>query len=129
MNEYDNTNQGAVFPASNEKLIRSGKLNIEGIEERVTIVQVTTKTGKTVFEVYKKVGAVFINDNKRDEKDADMSGTVNFGNPKGDYMMWGRKRESKGGVPFTSLTIAPKGDGAKGSTSPSEKVDDEEIPF
>ena len=135
MTEYDNTNSGAVFPANNQKLIRQGTLNVEGKDENVAIVQTTTKTGKTVFEVYQKIGAVFINDRKRDEKDADMSGTVSF--VMGDYTMWGRKRESKSGMSFTSLSIAPKnpprdggdGYGMERDDNPASKDFEDEIPF
>ena len=123
------TVRGAAFPPRDEKLLRIGKLDMEGEDERVSIVQVTTKSGKTVFEIYKKIGAVFVNDRKRDEKDADMSGTIKT--DFGEYMMWGRKVEGKSGIPFTSLSIAPKKGGAspaKSEEAASRETEDE-VPF
>lgn len=106
MAEYDNTNTGALFPSENMKVVRQGRINVDGAEENFCLVQVQTKAGKTVFEVYQKVGAVFVNDRKRDEKDADMSGQMTVRDK--DFMVWGRKRESKNGLGFTAISIAGK---------------------
>lgn len=124
MAEYDNTNTGALFPAENMKVIRQGKIDIEGKEDDYCLCQVQTKNGHTIFEVYQKVGAVFINERKRDEKDADMSGTVTIEGT--DYMMWGRKRESKSGMAFTAISCAVKTSsaGASGKTSGSQYAED-----
>jgi len=129
--DYDNTNTGAMFNAEHMKIIRQGPLNVEGNERYFTICQTQTKTGKTVFEVYEKVGAIFANERKKTDKDPDMSGTVNLDGF--DYMMFGRKRQSKAGVPFTGINIAVKEDReGRGSTSeasvPAEDFNDD-IPF
>jgi hypothetical protein len=140
MTEYDNTNTGALFPAENMKVVRQGRINVDGAEENFCLVQVQTKAGKTVFEMYQKVGAVFANERKRDEKDADMSGSMTVRDK--EFMVWGRKRESKNGLGFTSVSVAGKkglgggsGNGANSQTkshqasggSAEEFADD--IPF
>jgi hypothetical protein len=144
MSEYDNTNTGALYPAEHMapvgraewddlKILRQGKVDIEGTESRMVLTQSTTRDGKTYFEVYqamaerglvaevtdrdgnkyfefyKKIGPIYPNDRKRTERDADMSGTVIPGDgSNGEYMIWGRKRETKSGVKMTSVSLAPK---------------------
>ena len=104
MTEYDDTNKGALFPAENQKIVRSGPVNINGSAEYCAIVQTTTKNGKTVFEFYQKIGAIFPNE-KRNENDADMSGSLET--KSGPMKVWGRKRQSKNGNDFTSISLAP----------------------
>ena len=144
MSDYDNTNSGALYPADNMKpigrkdwddlkIIRQGKVDVEGSESRMVITQSTSREGKTYFEVYQsvgdrilvaentdrngntyyeffqKVGPIYTNDRKRTDKDADMSGTITpNGGEMGEYMIWGRKRTTKSGDPMTSVSFAPK---------------------
>lgn len=144
MSDYDNTNSGALYPAEHMKpigrkdwddlkIIRQGKVDVEGSESRMVITQATSREGKTYFEVYqsvgdrvlvaevtdrdgntyfeffKKVGPIFTNDRKRTDKDADMSGTITPDDGSlGEYMIWGRKRTTKSGVAMTSVSFAPK---------------------
>ena len=89
MSEYDDTNRGALFPAEDQKIIRSGPVNIDGSQEHCAIVQTKTKSGKTIFEFYQKIGAIFPNE-KRNENDADMSG--NLETKSGPMKVWGRKK-------------------------------------
>lgn len=167
MSDYDNTNTGALYPAEHMKpfgraswddmkILRQGKVNVEGDENRMVITQSTSRDGKTYFEVYeaipdrglvvevtdrdgntffefyRKIGPIYANDRKRSDKDADMSGTVT---PKdgslGEYMIWGRKRETKSGVKMTSISIAPKE--KKAETPSSNHYDnntfDDDTPF
>tara|TARA_R100000329_G_C7539860_1_gene190565 strand:- start:62 stop:454 length:393 start_codon:yes stop_codon:yes gene_type:complete len=101
MSQYENS--GNLFPASNMKIVRHGKLDVEGADQEVIISQVTTKNNKTVFEVYRKIGAMFINTD--DEQDYDASGKIETEH--GEYMMWSRKRTDKNNNPFTRASIAP----------------------
>jgi len=133
--EYDNTNSGALFNAENQKLLRSGPVNINGNDEYMAIVQSKTRSGKTIFEVFQKVGVVFPNE-KRDENDADMSGNISNLKDGLEMKIWGRKRESKNGNPFTSISLAeatnkspyPANSDAVGQI-PTNSIPDEEIPF
>jgi len=103
--EYDNTNSGVLFPAENMKVIRKGPVDIEGKETDMMITQSQTRDGKAIFEVWQKAGPIFVNE-KRNENDADMSGSVQTEH--GEYKIWGRKRTSKKtGSPLTSVSLAP----------------------
>jgi hypothetical protein len=128
MSDYDDTNKGALFEAANQKVIRSGPMNFAGEDGKMAIIQTTTKHGKTVFEVYQKLGAVFPNE-KRDENDADMTGKLNLNGV--EFRIWGRKKVSKNNQSFTSISIAPKINGgvAKQSATIGQSVPDDEIPF
>jgi hypothetical protein len=131
MSDYDDTNRGALFNASNQKLIRRGPVNINGEPLEIAIVQTKTKNGKIVFEVYQKIGAVFTNDDKTSEKSPDMSGTVEFQNR--EWQMAGWKSEGRSGTPYTSVAISEKqtsdgGDGPPEWGGDSGDLDDE-IPF
>ena len=104
--EYDNTNSGALFGAENYKVIRQGKLDIEGQEENVCITQSEGRNGKTFIEVWVKAGNVWQND-KRTERDPDISGDVVLRGQ--DYKFYGRKRVSnRTGASFTAVNIDPK---------------------
>ena len=167
MTEYDNTNSGALYPAEHMKpvgradwddlkILRQGKVDVEGNESRMVITQSTSRDGKTYFEVYqaigervlvtevtdrdgntyfefyKKIGPIYANDRKRTERDADMSGTVIPGDGSGgEYMIWGRKRETKSGVKMTSVSLAPKERKSETPTSSSYQNNelDEDTPF
>ncbi len=134
MSEYDDTNRGALFPAEDQKIIRSGPVNIDGNQEHCAIVQTKTKSGKTIFEFYQKIGAIFPNE-KRNENDADMSG--NLETKSGPMKVWGRKKQSKNGNDYTAISLAPPLDAPRQSPMesdaagqiPSRRLEDDEIPF
>lgn len=126
-------NTGALFPAANCKILRQGPVNIQGKDENLMIVQVTTKDHQSFFEVYQKVGAIFTNDKKRDENDPDMSGEFDYG---GTIMkIWGRKKTAQtSGMKYTSISMAPKDanppadEPAEQAGAPDDYLEDE-IPF
>tara|TARA_R110000751_G_scaffold56451_4_gene120421 strand:+ start:4140 stop:4535 length:396 start_codon:yes stop_codon:yes gene_type:complete len=131
MTEYDNTNSGALFNTSNQKLLRSGPVNVEGSDETLCIIQTETKNGKTIFEVYQKVGAIFTND-KKSENSPDVGGTVTLSGT--EYFMNGWKKQSKNGNNFTSISLKqkdeqpPKDEATDwGNDAPADDLD--EIPF
>jgi len=62
--EYDNTNNGAVFePFPNNDFILEGKLDIEGAEHKLVVIRSTTKGGKVMLKCYTELCAMFENDN------------------------------------------------------------------
>ena len=140
---YDDTNRGALFPAENQQLVRSGPINIAGTNQFCAIVQTKTKNGKTVFEVYQKIGAVFPNSKKRNDDDYYMSGKVDL--PSGNQLIvWGRKKKSKNGNDYTAISLSEpkvedrytKQQGFKEMKkandhikSISSQIEDDEIPF
>ena len=67
MSEYDDTNRSAVFtPFDDQKFILQGKLNIDGKEYPVVVMQMTSKNGNKRLEIYQKMGALF--EDKEEEK-------------------------------------------------------------
>ncbi len=115
MAEYDNTNSGALFTPIETYLLKTGKINVEGDENYYSLTETTTKSGKKVYEVHMKVGAMFINDRKSKDTDPDISGSITKDGI--EYMVWGRKRESKTGTKFTSISLAEKTNQAKSESS------------
>ena len=56
MASYDNTNSGALFPANHMKVIRQGRIDIEGTGRFLHLVQCETPSGKIVLRCIKKSG-------------------------------------------------------------------------
>ena len=106
MNDYDRTNTGALFEPRYQKLIRYGRINIEGQEDSYAIVEVKTKSGKTVYELMKRVGALFPNEKKREGKrDPDTYGKLEHNENPITYNVSAWKKVGKNDEPFTSLSI------------------------
>ncbi|MEY4433318.1 MAG: hypothetical protein RLZZ44_1452, partial [Bacteroidota bacterium] len=85
-----------------------GFLTIDEEKMDLSIVQVVTKSGSTIFEVYEKIGAVFPNTKKRDGKDdPDMSGTIVFDGTEWNVSGW-KRISNKTGQEFTSLAAREK---------------------
>ena len=60
MSEYDNTNRGAGFPPyDEEKMVLTGKINVDGLDNDVIYVAATTKSGQRVLKIYQKMGIMF----------------------------------------------------------------------
>lgn len=119
MTEYDDTNQGALFAAAHCKIIRQGPVNMQGDDQHLAIVEVTTKDHQKFYEVYQKVGAIFTNDDKRNDDDPDMSGEINYHGL--EMKIWGRKRVgNKSGNKFTAISLAPKQGDSSGAHEPDE---------
>tara|TARA_R100001244_G_C5113137_1_gene121628 strand:+ start:57 stop:479 length:423 start_codon:yes stop_codon:yes gene_type:complete len=93
MAEYDNTNSGAAFkPFDTQRMILQGKLNIDGNDNKIVLVADQTKAGMKIVEVYKKMGVMFENDKKGNEKAPDYSGPID--NSKFKIAGWKRVKET-----------------------------------
>ena len=99
--QYDNTNSGLMFPADSMQVIRQGKIDIEGFDHNLILVQCKTAKGKTVYEIHKQVGVVFEADA---DKNFDSQGTIDVGD--GEYTVWLRKKTSKNKTPMTAVGLA-----------------------
>lgn len=107
MTQYDDTNRGALFPAANLEVFRQGKVNVEGTDRNVIIVQGVSKTGERYFQVYQQVGMVNANKQKKSDKSPDMIGDFETYD-KGMYTIFGYKRQSKSGMDYTQVSIDRK---------------------
>lgn len=119
MSTYDNTNRGAVFPPyESTKLILTGKANNDGNDESIAMIMSQTKDGKKIIDVYQKVGTLFENDKKGNEKAPDYTGPFS-----------GRRisawRAEKEGKKYMSLELSDKREQQGHSPSPVE----DSVPF
>lgn len=126
MSDYDNTNHGALWQAANRTLIRQGAVNFAGTDADVCIVKAITKTNKTIYEVYQKIGVVFVNENRSENAPA-MSGPVEFEGR--EFQMSGWAKKTRDDQPFTSIAVEPKGEQPDNSPGKQEPDDKDEIPF
>ena len=126
--QYDDNNRGAAFtPFPTQRMILQGKINIEGTDSKIVIVQDETKDGRSVMEVYQKLGVLFDNDKKGNENAPDYSGPIGDGNLR--MAAW---RKMKGDKPYLSMNVSPKqGGGAAPSTAqqPTPSLPDDDIPW
>lgn len=77
MADYDNTNRGAAFkPFPEQQLILQGKLNVMGEDGQVALIMAESRDGKKRIEVFQKIGCLFPNDKKGNEKAPDYSGPL-----------------------------------------------------
>lgn len=131
MSDRDDTNKGALFPTGDQQLLRNGPVHFGETEEKLAVIKVTTRNGKTVFEVYQKIGAVFANTNKDNDKAPDMSGNVTYDGL--EWRMAGWKEESAKGLQYTSVKLTPPEDEQQRDEGPGPGAgggsDDQEIPF
>ena len=134
MSDYDNTNRGAAFkPFDDQKFILQGKLDIDGKEYPIVVMQMTSKNGNKRLEVYQKMGAIFEEKDKTKENMPDYSGPLDMID--GNLQMAGWKGQSEKGH-YLSLKVserlAKKEEGVSTSASDTpvgtDSLDDE-VPF
>lgn len=130
MSEYDDTNRGAVFtPFDDQKFILQGKLNIEGKDYPVVVMQMTSKNGNKRLEVYQKMGALFEDKEKKNEKAPDYSGPLDLISDKLRIAGWRGMANEK---PYMSLQVSEKMATTEESSTPEPvkgEVIDDTIPF
>jgi hypothetical protein len=118
MAEYDDTNRGAAFtPFPTQQMILQGKLNLEGVDNKVILVKDKTKDGTEIIEVYQKMAAMFVNDKRGNEAAPDYSGPVGEkGSPNEKRIAgWRRMKDEK---PYMSFQISDKQQGGL----PNDKI-------
>jgi len=129
--EYDNTNKGAVFPpfSSDDKLMLTGKLDMEGQEHKLAVVKEKTKNGKIILKVYTEFCALFENDSAT-EGAPKYSGSLNERFNKDKPMRlaaW--KRQTKDGKNMLSLQVSEKLSKQNSTTTNDSLPIDDEVPF
>lgn len=127
--QYDNTNTGAAFqPWPEQKFILQGKMDVNGNEQNVAIITAESKSGERRLEVYQRVGVLFENDMKSQQKAGapDYSGPLEFYNMR--IAGW---RKEKDGKNFMSFQISEKQDAAPKTvdSQPQEPVKFDSVPF
>ncbi len=128
-NKYENS--GNLFPANNSEIVRQGRVDIDGLDHELVIIKtITPKKKMTIYEIHKQVGVLYVNEEKSEDKDWDISGDLEINGEK--HKAWGRKREDKNGDDYTRMSFAPAKDSAEKykdkEAEPSQALDDD-IPF
>jgi hypothetical protein len=119
MADYDDTDKGAAFrPFDTQQMILQGKINNAGAEMKSVFVKDKTRDGKTIIEVYEKVGVLFENDKNGNENAPDYTGSL--GNLR-RLAAWRRMKDDK---PYMTFAVSDKREGARTSGLP-----DDSIPF
>ena len=99
--EYDNTNRGAAFkPFDTQSMILQGKVNDDGIDRKIVLVKDQTRDGKTIIEVFEKIGVLFENDKKGNDKAPDYSGPFN------EFKRIAGWKKMKDGKPYMTFNIS-----------------------
>ncbi len=134
MTEYDKKNDGAAFPPFEDmNMILQGKMNVEGRDAKCVVVRRVTQSGMEIMEVYEKVGALFKNDNAKenspnytgkiyDTADKKMPWTAPYTDKR--LAAW---RRMKDGKPYMSFAISDPQD--KNDAQPNNNLQEDEIPF
>lgn len=128
MSDYDDTNRGVAFPPrENQKLFLTGKLNINGQDQRTALVKNITPNGTKLIEVYQKIGVLFVN-KKQDNPDAPaFAGPIDDTNLR--IAAW---KKEKDGMNYLSMSVSENQQQKDPSPQQDFKVDDpfdDDIPF
>lgn len=108
--QYDNTNSGACFKPYNQedRLILSGKININGQEHRVVCINEETKTGTKVVQMYTKLCTLWNND-KTNDNQPDKSGPIEEKfNKDTPLKISAWRKKDKNGSDYLSLSVSEK---------------------
>ncbi len=136
MSDYDNTNSGVIFkPFTEQKLWGQGRMNVEGQESRIVVVQEPVKRGGDPMPVvYMRVGPLFTNDKKGNDNAPSRTGPMDT-HPGHRMAIWPKEKD---GNKFFSMAISKRerqedgggsrDDGPQQSNSTPSEWDDE-TPF
>tara|TARA_R100001198_G_scaffold80691_1_gene53297 strand:- start:7 stop:423 length:417 start_codon:yes stop_codon:yes gene_type:complete len=135
--QYDNKNNGACFKPynQNDRLILSGKIDIDGIEHRIVCINEETKNGTKVVQVYTKLCTLWNNEKTNDnqpDKGGPLEEKFNKDTPL-KISAW--RRKDKNGNDYLSLSISEKMqkrtefDGAYQHMEEKKTPIDDDIPF
>lgn len=144
MSERDSTNSGVFWtPHESQILVGQGKLNVNGAEGRIVVIREPVKRdGEPQLVIYQKIGVLFPNDKKDNDRAPDFSGPLDSV-PNHRMAGW---RGEKDGRRYMSLKVSvnqPRDGGggrqddgwsSAGSKAPDpsgwDRLDmDDEIPF
>ena len=106
---FNNTDKGAIFAPKDEAsdLVGVGHITFGTERKNVLVLQGVTKAGKKIYKVFGEIGALFENDDKKNERSPDKSGTLNVNGL--DYSAAGwRNTSPKTGNNYTSVTVKIK---------------------
>ena len=131
--EYDNTNTGAFYkPYDEQKFSGNGRLDINGEEHKAIMISSLTGKGNKIIRVYLEAGAMFVNDQKGNDKAPTYTGKLNSHDLQ--IAAWKRVQESTG-TTYLGIVLSKKDETYNTSEvkeisqDTSSKMEEDEIPF
>lgn len=103
--DYDNTNRGAAHaPFESQNLLLTGKLDKDGDNKQIAIIQDTDKEGRDVLVIYERVGVMYGNKDVDDtKKQPHYSGPID-----NNHRIAGWRETDKNGKKYLSLKRSEK---------------------
>lgn len=100
--------QGSLWHENNCKVIRKGKIKIDGQERYSSILEYTNNNGEKKYELAISAGILYINnpEDKKSEKSPDIGGAITFNNTKFTFGGWRNIRDN--GEEWTGVQLKPK---------------------
>lgn len=128
MADYDDTDKGAAFaPYPTQSLILSGKVNNDGLEDRIVLIKDETKNGTKLVRIYKEIGVLFPNDKAESENAPAYTGTISNYHGERRLAAWRREKDGKA---YMTLAVSDKRNGDHTvSSDTSDPLRDDSIPF
>ena len=106
MTQYDNTNSGALFELNEEapKVVRQGKINIDGYDRRVMAINRKNAQGEDVMVLVQEIGTLKPNPSEN-EKAPNAKGIIEVNAPSKNMSIAVWKRESANGKKYLSVKV------------------------
>tara|TARA_R110000868_G_scaffold12996_2_gene61185 strand:+ start:1971 stop:2393 length:423 start_codon:yes stop_codon:yes gene_type:complete len=103
--------QGSLWHETNCKVLRKGKIKIEGEERYASILEYTHNDGTKKYELVFSAGLLNLNapEDKRKETSPDIGGAITFNNIK--YKFGGWRNSNDSGAEWTGVRLTPKEEG------------------
>jgi uncharacterized protein (DUF736 family) len=127
--EYYNTNKGVAYkPFPEQNLILSGKLDVDGTQEQVAIISAESKDGKKRLEVFMKVGVLFPNEKKAEQKEGapDYGGPIQLDGEEKRLAAWKREKD---GNKYMSMDISEPRPKTEDEPQTTQQLTDNKVPF
>ena len=122
--------QGSLWHESNCKVVRKGKVKIDGEERYSAILKYTHSDGSEKYELVFSAGLLYLNpeDEKQNENSPDLKGSIIFSDTV--YRFGGWRNVKDNGEEWTSVRLTPKDDSNYSSNNEEkEEQDESQAPF
>lgn len=122
--QYDDEKKGYLWHENDAVIERKGSFVINGEKKYGAIVKSFNAQKEPKYEMMMSIGLLHLNTDKQSDKTPDMGGKVTVDGVVYKQGCWAK--ESKDGIPFTSLGFQEVNDQASGNEQP---VDDKKVAF
>ena len=122
--QYDDEKKGYLWHENDAVIERKGSFVINGEKKYGAIVKSFNAQNEAKYEMMMSIGLLHLNTDKQSDKTPDMGGKVTVDGVVYKQGCWAK--ESKDGIPFTSLGFQEVNDQSNGIEQP---VADKKVPF